>query len=140
MLATPLTFEAANFAVLANGLRLRWVDVDPGSFNIDLDDLPRKISPATVAISLVHWAGYPVDLDRLSQILDGAAAAHGYRPLVIEDCAHAWGTTLRGRRLGNHGNVGIFSFVEGVLRWHNRVAGYAFTLVTDQYPPFRLKP
>jgi hypothetical protein len=35
---------------------------------------------------------------------------------------------------------GIFQFVEGVVRWHNRVAGYAFTLVTDKYPPFRLSP
>ena len=35
---------------------------------------------------------------------------------------------------------GIFSFVEGVFRWHNRVAAYAFTLVTDRYPPFRLAP
>ena len=33
---------------------------------------------------------------------------------------------------------GIFSFVEGVFRWHNRVAAYAFVLVTDRYPPFRL--
>jgi hypothetical protein len=33
---------------------------------------------------------------------------------------------------------GIFNFVEGTIRWHNRVIGYAFTLVTDQYPPFRL--
>jgi hypothetical protein len=33
---------------------------------------------------------------------------------------------------------GIFKFVEGTIRWHNRVVGYAFTLVTDQYPPFRL--
>jgi hypothetical protein len=35
---------------------------------------------------------------------------------------------------------GIFDFVEGVIRWHNRVVGYAFILVTDQYPPFRLAP
>lgn len=35
---------------------------------------------------------------------------------------------------------GIFDFVEGVIRWHNRVIGYAFTLVTDRYPPFRLAP
>ena len=34
----------------------------------------------------------------------------------------------------------IFNYVEGVIRWHNRVLGYAFILVTDQYPPFRLRP
>ena len=35
---------------------------------------------------------------------------------------------------------GLFDFVEGVIRWENRVVGYAFTLVTDKYPPFRLSP
>jgi hypothetical protein len=35
---------------------------------------------------------------------------------------------------------GIFDYIEGVLRWHNRVVGYAFILVTDVYPPFRLRP
>jgi len=34
---------------------------------------------------------------------------------------------------------GIFDFVEGVIRWHNRVVGYAYILVTDEYPPFRLR-
>jgi hypothetical protein len=34
----------------------------------------------------------------------------------------------------------IFDYVEGVIRWHNRVVGYALILVTDQYPPFRLRP
>jgi hypothetical protein len=34
----------------------------------------------------------------------------------------------------------IFDYVEGVIRWHNRVIGYALILVTDQYPPFRLRP
>ena len=33
---------------------------------------------------------------------------------------------------------GLFDFVEGVIRWHNRVTGYALILVTDRYPPFRL--
>jgi hypothetical protein len=35
---------------------------------------------------------------------------------------------------------GLFDYVEGVIRWHNRVVGYAFILVTDDYPPFRLRP
>jgi Domain of unknown function (DUF4389) len=35
---------------------------------------------------------------------------------------------------------GIFDFIEGVIRWHNRVIGYAYILVTDAYPPFRLRP
>jgi hypothetical protein len=35
---------------------------------------------------------------------------------------------------------GIFDYVAGVIRWHNRVVGYTFTLVTEQYPPFRLRP
>ena len=35
---------------------------------------------------------------------------------------------------------GLFDYVEGVIRWHNRVVGYAWILVTDQYPPFRLRP
>ena len=36
--------------------------------------------------------------------------------------------------------AGLFSFIEGVFRWHNRVVAYAFTLVTDQNPPFKLAP
>jgi hypothetical protein len=35
---------------------------------------------------------------------------------------------------------GLFDYVEGVIRWHNRVVGYALVLVTDEYPPFRLRP
>jgi hypothetical protein len=35
---------------------------------------------------------------------------------------------------------GLFGFIEGVVRWHNRVVGYAFALITDRYPPFRLNP
>ncbi|MFG1706564.1 DegT/DnrJ/EryC1/StrS family aminotransferase [Nonomuraea sp. M3C6] len=110
VLTTPLTMVAANWAILANGLRPKWVDVDPATLNVDLDDLARKITPATRAILIVHFAGYPVDLARLSGLLDEAEAVHGFRPAVIEDCAHAWGATYRGSPLGNHGNIAVYSF------------------------------
>lgn len=110
VLSTPLTFEGTNWPVLAHGLRLRWVDVDPATLNIDLDDLARKINPATRAIMVVHWTGYPVDLDRLREVLDAAEATHGVRPVVVEDAAQAWGATYRGLPLGNHGNICVYSF------------------------------
>lgn len=110
VLTTPLTFPATNWPILANGLALRWVDVDPATLNLDPDDLARKLSPRTRAVIVVHWGGYPAELDRLRQVVEGAAAAHGTRPAVIEDCAHAWGSTYHGRHLGNHGNVAVFSF------------------------------
>jgi dTDP-4-amino-4,6-dideoxy-D-glucose/dTDP-4-amino-2,4-dideoxy-beta-L-xylose transaminase len=110
VLTSPLTFEAANWAVLANRLTPRWVDVDPATFNVDLDDLAAKITPATRAVLVVHWAGYPVDLDRLTRVVARAEAEYGHRIAVIEDCAHAWGATYRGRRVGLHGHVSVFSF------------------------------
>ena len=47
---------------------------------------------------VVHWGGYPVDLDWLKEIQDNAERKHGFRPVVIEDCAHAFGSTYKGRR------------------------------------------
>ncbi len=110
VLSTPLTMVATNWVILANAMRIRWVDVDPETLNVNLDDLASKISPRTRAIMVVHFAGYPVDLARLSDILDQAEARYGFRPPVIEDCAHAWGASYRGVPLGNHGNIAVFSF------------------------------
>lgn len=110
VLTTAMTCTATNWPILANGLRIRWVDVDPTTLNIDLDDLAAKITPATRAIVVVHWAGAPIDLDRLSEILDEAETRFGFRPIVIEDCAHAWGSTYDGKPLGNHGNIAVYSF------------------------------
>jgi len=62
VLATPLTCTATNWPIVANGLRIIWVDVDPETLNMDLDDLARKITPTTKAIMAVHWGGYPIDM------------------------------------------------------------------------------
>lgn len=110
VLTTPLTCTATNWPVLGNNLDLRWVDVNPHDANLCLDDLARKLTPRTKVVMVVHWGGYAVDLDRLATILDEAAPRLGFRPLVIEDCAHAWKSLYRDRMLGTHGNLSVFSF------------------------------
>ena len=110
VLSTALTCTATNWPILANGLRIKWVDIDPENLNLCLKDLSDKLSPTTKVIMLVHWAGYPVDLDQVRELQEVSLARFGFRPYVIEDCAHAWGSTYRGRRLGNQGNICAFSF------------------------------
>lgn len=110
VLASALTCTASNWPILANNLRIKWVDVDERDLNMDLDDLARKISSKTKVIMLVHWGGYPVDLDRVKEIQNRAKTMYGFRPAVIEDCAHAIGSLYKGKKLGNHGNICSFSF------------------------------
>jgi dTDP-4-amino-4,6-dideoxygalactose transaminase len=110
VLATALTCTASNWPILANNLRIKWVDIDPKNLNMDLDDLERKITHKTKAIIVVHWGGYPVDLDRLKAIQEKAYNIYGFRPVIIEDGAHAFGTEYKGKKLGNHGNIVMYSF------------------------------
>lgn len=110
VLTTPLTCFATNAPILANDCRVKWVDIDPKTCSMDLDDLERKLSPNTRAIMVVHWGGYPVDLDRLNAIQNKCQALYGWSPEIIEDCAHAWGATYKEKLLGNHGNTCVFSF------------------------------
>jgi dTDP-4-amino-4,6-dideoxygalactose transaminase len=76
---------------------------------MDLDDLARKISPTTKAIMLVHWGGYPNDLDKIKQIQDKAYNMYGFKPAVIEDGAHSFGSKYKGKYIGTHGNLTMFS-------------------------------
>tara|TARA_B100001063_G_scaffold30352_1_gene23323 strand:- start:9019 stop:10200 length:1182 start_codon:yes stop_codon:yes gene_type:complete len=109
-LCTSLTCTATNFPVLANGMKIKWVDVDPNNLNMDLDDLERKLSPTTKIIYVVHWGGYPIDLDRIKQIQDKCYKLYGFIPAVIEDCAHSFGSKYKGKPIGSHGNFATFSF------------------------------
>jgi dTDP-4-amino-4,6-dideoxygalactose transaminase len=110
ILATALTCTASNWPILAHGLKIKWVDIDPTTLNMDLDDLERKITPTTKAIILVHWGGYPNDLDKIKQIQQKAYQIYGFKPAVIEDGAHSFGSKYKGKYLGNHGNMVMYSF------------------------------
>ena len=102
---TPaMSFAATPNMILAVGARPVFVDVDPSTRNLDLAAAERAIGPRTKAIMPVHFAGLAVDLDRLYDI----AARHRLR--VIEDAAHAIGTSWRGTRIGARGDLVAFSF------------------------------
>ncbi len=110
VLCTPLTCTATNWPVLANNFNIKWVDVDENTLNMNLDDLERKITPNTKVIYLVHWGGYPVDLNRVRELQLKTERMYGFKPVVIEDCAHALGSEYNGKKIGTHGNICTFSF------------------------------
>lgn len=73
------------------------------SFNIDPNDIESKITPATKVIMAVHLQGTPADLDPILRI----ARKHKIR--VLEDCAQAVGADYKGKPVGSHGDIGIYS-------------------------------
>lgn len=109
VLTTSLTCLAGNTPWYLAGLRLRWVDIDSTTLNLDLDDLARKVTKDTRVILLTHWGGFPVDLDRVKAIQDKAFEMYGVRPAVVEDCAHSLTSRYKGKLLGQHGNICTFS-------------------------------
>jgi dTDP-4-amino-4,6-dideoxygalactose transaminase len=110
ILTIPLTCTATNFPILANGYDIRWVDTDPATCNVDMQDLRRKLGPDVAGIMVVHWGGTPCDLDALRAVQDESEHLYGYRPPIIEDAAHAFGAEWDGKLLGNHDNFVMHSF------------------------------
>jgi dTDP-4-amino-4,6-dideoxygalactose transaminase len=109
VLTTALTCTATNWPILANNLSIKWVDINPKTLNMDLDDLARKITNKTKIIFVVHWGGYPIDLDKLKKIQEDAFRLYGFKPAIIEDCAHAMGSKFNDKMIGTHGNICTFS-------------------------------
>jgi dTDP-4-amino-4,6-dideoxygalactose transaminase len=102
---TPaMTFFAAPNMVVRVGATPVFVDVEPGTRNLDLAAVAARIGPRTRAILPTHFAGLPCDMDGLYAL----AAKHKLR--VIEDAALAIGSSWRGKRIGSFGDICIFSF------------------------------
>ena len=108
VLTTPLTCTATNWPIILNQINLKWVDVNPENCNMDLNDLENKLNKNTKAVLVVHWGGYPVDLIRLREIQDNFQKKHGFKFLIIEDAAHAFGTRTNKEMIGNTGNISLF--------------------------------
>ncbi|MCL5965955.1 MAG: DegT/DnrJ/EryC1/StrS family aminotransferase, partial [Deltaproteobacteria bacterium] len=102
---TPsMTFASTVNQVALRGATPVFADSDYGTLQVDPADMVRRITGRTRALVPVHFAGAPADIDPI------AAAARGTGIPVIEDAAHAVGTTYKGKPAGSLGDVAIFSF------------------------------
>lgn len=105
VITTSQTFVATALAILYTGASPVFADIQPGGPNIDPNDIERRITRKTKAIIVVHYGGYPCDMDEINDI----ARRHG-DICVIEDAAHALGAQYKGKSAGTLGRFGIFSF------------------------------
>ena len=121
VIVPPYTFIATANAVRLVGATPVFVDIEPDTYNIDASAVAAAVTARTRAIIPVHFAGHPADMDALMQLADAQNLS------VIEDAAHAHGSTWQGRAVGAIGHIGSFSSQAS----KNLTAGEGGILLTD---------
>jgi len=104
VIVPSLTFCASVEAITAVGAAPIFCEIEPDTLNIDIEDVKRKVTPKTKAIMPVHYCGNACDMDSLLNLGDK------YKILIIEDAAHAFGSSYKGKRIGSFGDITCFSF------------------------------
>jgi dTDP-4-amino-4,6-dideoxygalactose transaminase len=101
------SFIATAEAITLTGARVVFCDIDPNTYNINVQQIEAKITSRTKAIIPVHLYGQPADMDPM------LALARRYGLKIIEDAAQAHGASYKGRRVGSLGDIACFSFYPG---------------------------
>lgn len=104
VVTTPFTFIATANAVLYQGAKPVFADIDPRTFNIDPSSVLEAVTPKTKAVIAVHLYGQPADMKALREI------AEDHKLVLIEDAAQAHGAEFMGVKAGALGDVAVFSF------------------------------
>ena len=104
VITTPFTFIATAEAIAYVGAKAVFVDIDPQTLNIDVEQVKRAITPKTKALLPVHLFGQPANLKPLQEL------AQKHELVLVEDCAQSFGADLGGRKTGAIGDVAAFSF------------------------------
>lgn len=103
VITSPITDMGTVIGILYQQGVPVFADLEPHRYNLDVEDVRRKISPKTKAIIAVHLAGNPCDLTALKELADE------HNLVLIEDCAQAWGAMHDGRPVGTIGHIGCWS-------------------------------
>lgn len=101
------SFVATTAAIVWAGATPVLVDCNPDTYEIDVNQVEKKINKKTKAILPVHLYGAPAEIDKLQTI------ANKHKLFLIEDTAQAHGATLKGKKMGTFGDLGTFSFYPG---------------------------
>ena len=104
VITTPISDMGTVAPIVLENCIPVFADIDPGTFNLDPDDVERKITDKTKAIIVVHCWGQPADMDRFMSI------AKKNDLYLIEDCAQAHLIRYKGKLVGTIGDLGAFSF------------------------------
>lgn len=104
VITTPMTFAASANCILYCGAKPVFVDIDKYTYNINVNEIEKNITPKTKAVIPVHFTGQSVDLDPILEL------AKKYNLTVIEDAAHALGTKYKGKFIGSISDMTEFSF------------------------------
>ena len=104
VIVPTLTYISSVNAITYTGAKPVFVDSLESTWQMDPDDVRRKITSCTRAIIVVHLYGHPCDMDPLVSI------AKEYRLFMVEDCAEAFGSLYKGRHVGNFGDIATYSF------------------------------
>jgi perosamine synthetase len=104
IITTPMTCAATCVPILERGATVVWADIDPNTGNIDPKSVQQKLSARTKALLVVHWGGYPCELDELKDL------AKTFEIAVIEDAAHAFGAKYKNKFIGGISTFTAFSF------------------------------
>ena len=122
VIVPPLTFASTAYTVLMVGATPVFADVDDETITLDPKHVAEAVTSRTRVIVPVHWFGVPAAMDELMEV----AAARDI--VVIEDCAHAYGTAYRGRKAGTIGTMSCWSMQQSKVLTS---AGEGGVLVTD---------
>lgn len=104
VITTPFTFASTTHAIVRNGLKPVFCDIDPVTYTMDTGKLQRLITDRTVAILPVHVYGNVCNVEEIERI----ARTHELK--VVYDAAHTFGETYKGKGIGTFGDASCFSF------------------------------